>query len=120
MNSPTAISKRLLTILPPIVHKIRAQARIAAKGRLTMPQFRILAYIDRGLCNVGSLAEEAAVAQPTMSKMVDGLVNRGLIRRIADKTDRRSIKLALTKKGALALSASKRALESHMSKDFAK
>lgn len=99
MNTPEELSKRLLEVLPPIVQKLRAEARVAVKGKITMPQFRILANIKQGFMTVSAIAENQMVAQPTASKMIDGLVNRGFIKRVASKDDRRKIHLELSKKG---------------------
>ncbi|MDB5037545.1 MAG: MarR family protein [Bacteriovoracaceae bacterium] len=116
MNSPLTIAKRLLEVIPPIVQKIRSEARLAVKGKITLPQFRILSNISQGIKTVGGIAEVHGVAQPTMSKMVDGLVKRGMIKRIADKDDRRQINLALSKKGADLYRQSLKSIQLQLSK----
>lgn len=115
MNSPIALSKRLLEVLPPIVQNLRSDARIAVKGQLTLPQFRILGALNRGLQTVGAIAEEQGVAQPTASKMVDGLVKRGLIKRVSSPNDRRQIHLELSKKGISTFQQGKQAVQMRMS-----
>lgn len=82
------------------MRRIRSNLRIAASDELTVPQFRILAHIRGGLRHVGEIADLTDVSQPAMSKMVDGLVSRGLIRREPDRQDRRLIALRLTPKGS--------------------
>ena len=55
-----------------------------------------------------SLAELAAAEQvkpPTMSRIVDALVERGLITRIAKPGDRRSVEITATKEGVQLLDA---------------
>lgn len=101
MNSPTSaqLAERILDIVPASMRKIRAQVRVEAKLKLTMPQFRILANIYHGFNRVGKIAEYHGVSQPSMSKMVDGLVRRGLIVRAIHSGDRRCVTLTLTKKG---------------------
>ncbi len=101
MNSTDAarLADQILDVLPASMRKIRAEVRLEAGRRLTMPQFRILANIHHGFDRVGRIAEYHGVSQPSMSKMVDGLVRRGLIARTAHADDRRCISLKLTKKG---------------------
>lgn len=70
-----------------------------AARALTFTQLRILLAIQYGKNQVGRLARSARVAQPAMSKIVDRLINLGLIRRAPHPTDRRQIKLRLTPKG---------------------
>ncbi len=77
----------------------RARSHPAVK-ELTFTQLRILLAIEYGKDQVGKLARSARVAQPAMSKVVDHLISRGLVRRDPLPTDRRQIKLRLTPKGA--------------------
>ncbi|KRV50338.1 transcriptional regulator [Wenjunlia vitaminophila] len=46
-----------------------------------------------------ALAERIAVSRPTVTGIVDGLVNAGLARRCADPTNRRNQPVALTEEG---------------------
>lgn len=49
--------------------------------------------------NVSSIARRLQIAQPTASRMVDSLVEKGLVKRERSQADRRKVKLELTKKG---------------------
>jgi DNA-binding MarR family transcriptional regulator len=99
MGSELELAKRFLDVIPPLMHELRTEVRSAALDRLTVPQFRILANIHRGLCHVGEIADHHGVSQPAMSKMVDKLVNQGLIKRVTHESDRRHFVLSLTAKG---------------------
>ncbi len=99
MKSNTDLGKRLLEVIPPLMHQIRIEVRASAKKELTIPQFRILAHIQLGVKHVSQIAELHGVSQPSMSKMVEGLVKRGLIKRAPHSSDRRQIVLELTGKG---------------------
>jgi DNA-binding MarR family transcriptional regulator len=81
----------------PVMHQARSHPDVK---ELTFTQLRILLAIEYGKDQVGKLARSAQVAQPAMSKIVDHLINRGLVRRNPHPTDRRQIKLNLTPKGA--------------------
>ncbi len=89
----------------------RSLERAAAACDLTLAQFRILALIAAGDERSSLLAERLAVAKPTITAVVDGLVERHLVVREAVVGDRRSIRVALTPTGVVAL----RAAEDEMS-----
>jgi DNA-binding MarR family transcriptional regulator len=52
-----------------------------------------------GKKSLSDLAQAEQVRPPTMSRIVDALVRDGLVRREADKTDRRSVSITATDKG---------------------
>ncbi len=100
MMSELDLAKRFLDVLPPVMHVIRQEVRVAGEGRLTVPQYRILIGIRRGRpSQVSQIADRHGVSRPAMSRMVDGLVRRGLLKRIQDQDDRRQAQLVLTAKG---------------------
>ena len=72
---------------------------------LTLAQFRVLALVAAGDERSSLLAERLAVAKPTITAVVDGLVERGFVAREAVAGDRRSIRVALTPAGDVALRA---------------
>jgi len=82
----------------------RALERAAAVRELTLAQFRVLALIAAGDERSSLLADRLAVAKPTITAVVDGLVERGFVAREAVAGDRRSIRVAVTPSGAAALS----------------
>ena len=81
----------------------RSLERAAAARDLTLAQFRVLALVAAGDERSSLLADRLAVAKPTITAVVDGLVERGLVERAAVVGDRRSIRLTLTKAGVDAL-----------------
>ena len=99
MPTDIEIAKKFLETVPPLVRIIRSEIRCVAGKEMTVPQYRILANIQLGMCNVGTIAENHGVSQPAMSKMVEALVKRGLISREHSEKDRRQISLSLTKNG---------------------
>lgn len=117
-GTPLDLAQQLISVLPPIMQQLRAQARVAIKGKLTLPQFRILANIRTGINTVGGIADNIGVTQPTMSKMVDGLVLKGLIKRETHISDRRQINLTLTKKGDTLFLQSRQLVQMSLSQKF--
>jgi DNA-binding MarR family transcriptional regulator len=53
----------------------------------------------RGPIRLGELNRRVLLSQPALSRMVDRLVERGLVRREADAGDGRSVRLSLTTEG---------------------
>jgi DNA-binding MarR family transcriptional regulator len=48
---------------------------------------------------VGALAEGAGIAQPTATRMLDGLERQGIVERRPSTADRRSVEVELTARG---------------------
>jgi DNA-binding MarR family transcriptional regulator len=67
---------------------------------LTMPQFKLLLLIAscKGL-RVGDLAQRLGVTPPTVTTILDRLVEHGLVRREDDPVDRRLVIARLTAEG---------------------
>jgi long-chain acyl-CoA synthetase len=74
-------------------------------GELTLPQYRLLAMISEGSERATALAGRLALAKPSVSAMVDALVERGLVTRASVDGDRRAVRLQLTAAGDAALLA---------------
>ncbi|MFN0072522.1 MAG: MarR family winged helix-turn-helix transcriptional regulator [Chloroflexota bacterium] len=67
---------------------------------LTMPQLKVLFRLNaQGPARVGALARALRVTLPTMTGILDRLVEQGLIRRDEDPTDRRLVISRLTPEG---------------------
>ena len=94
---------------------VRNLARVArmlerSTGGLTLTQYRVLATVDDGGERATHLADALALAKPTVTAAVDGLVERGLLSREAVPGDRRCLRIALTPAGATALIAAETAM----------
>src|SRR5579885_2923881 len=99
MSKANDLAKLLLDVLPPSMHQIRLVMRSVKPVDLTVPQFRIVGSIFRGRNQPSEIAKHQGVSLPAMSKMIHGLVKRGLIKRSVHARDRRQIELKLTKQG---------------------
>src|SRR3954465_7991040 len=87
---------------------VRTLTRLArmlerSAGDLSLPQFRVLALVDEGGERASQLAERLAVGKPTVTAVVDGLVERGYLKRTADSGDRRVTRITSTSAGRRAL-----------------
>jgi long-chain acyl-CoA synthetase len=84
----------------------RVAARLArqievglSEVELSLPQYRILMFLDEGATVASRLADHLAVSRPTITAVVDGLVARGLVQRTPQDHDRRRVGHALTAAG---------------------
>jgi DNA-binding MarR family transcriptional regulator len=84
----------------------RARGRAAAEAEregLSVAQFGLLysfVRLRRGeALPVGALAEAAGIAQPTATRMLDGLERQGIVERRPSTEDRRSVSVQLTDRG---------------------
>lgn len=92
------------------VAAVRAAARLAkvsgsalAEVDLTLAQYRVLVFLDRGERPASHVATLLDVAPSTVTSVVDGLCARGLVERGEDLRDRRRVVLSLTALGATQL-----------------
>jgi long-chain acyl-CoA synthetase len=100
----------------PYVRTLTRLARMLERGAgdLTLPQFRVLALVEEGGGRASQLADRLAVAKPTITAVVDGLVERGYLKRSADSDDRRATKITLTAAGKRALYGAEHAMHARL------
>lgn len=73
---------------------------------LSAPRLSALSVIVfAGPMSLAELAMAEQVRPPTMSRIVDALVEKGLVTRVVDTRDRRSVRIAATTDGAQLLEA---------------
>ena len=97
-----ALVAALETVMPRY-HSVLRRALFDAEGddRLTFPQLRclhVMANTD-GPSLASRLARTLLVTPPTMTRTIDGLVERGLVTRQPDPVNRRQISLVITPEG---------------------
>lgn len=73
--------------------------RAVADVGLSLPQYRVLANLSEGPSAASSLAERLIVSRPSVTAIADGLVERGLVERRSDTSDRRAVVHVLTDRG---------------------
>ncbi len=107
MTSPTAeCARQVLEVVPMVMHAIRTEMRGHRDSDLSVPQFRVLIYLNRHAgASLSDIAEHMGLTLPSLSKMMDGLVTRRLVTRQPDPRDRRRITLSLTPSGETAMQA---------------
>ena len=89
----------------------RARGRAAREtlpGELSLAQYHLLDPLAQGPRTNRELAELAGISAPTATRIVDGLLQRGLVSRVEDPTDRRAVVISLTPEGRSALGRKQR------------
>ena len=90
----------ILDVTPKIIQALRVQMRSQRQHDLSVPQFRTLTFLSRHPgSSLSAAAEHIGLTLPTMSVLIEGLVQRGLVDRAADARDRRRVLLTLTPTG---------------------
>ncbi len=102
-------ARELLEVVPVIVKDIRSEMRSRRSPDLTVPQFRTLAFVDRNKgTSLSAVANHMGLTLPSTSKLVDGLLARGMLTREDNPADRRRVKLGVTNHGLTILETSRR------------
>lgn len=93
-------AREIMETVPQIVQAIRVEMRLGHGANISIPQFRTLRFIQRNpKSSLSNLADYLGLTPPSVSKLVEGLVNQKLINRQESSTDRRRLTLELTQTG---------------------
>ena len=91
---------------PQVVAAARAAAKLARQVTiplgevdLSLPQYRVLAFLDEGEAAPSDLAGRLSVSRPSITALMDGLITRGLVERRPDTDDGRRVHHHLTDTG---------------------
>jgi MarR family 2-MHQ and catechol resistance regulon transcriptional repressor len=78
----------------------RAAEKNLLRADLSVAELRILRVLrERGSTPMNRFSTETMLSQPTITGMVDKLEERGLVKRVRSKEDRREVLIAITPKG---------------------
>ncbi|MGB3517922.1 MAG: MarR family transcriptional regulator [Elainellaceae cyanobacterium] len=102
--TPDQCAVDVLTVIPLVTRWLRAEMRHQGQPHLSLSQLRVLHFLHRRpQSSLSELADYLDVTRPTMSVMVDRLVQRGWVHRQDDVQERRRIALTLTEAGTAQL-----------------
>ncbi len=108
-------ARQILDVVPLVMRNIRSELRTHRSADISVPQFRAMGYIDSNDgASLSDLAAHIGLTLPSMSKLIDGLVSRKLVTRVAHSHDRRRICLSLTPLGREELRAAHRFTERYL------
>ncbi|MBI00019.1 MAG: hypothetical protein CL467_05360 [Acidimicrobiaceae bacterium] len=81
-----------------VVVAARAAAKLARQVTiplveldLSLPQYRVLTFLDEGGTNPSELADRLSVSRPSVTALMDGLTERGWVERERDPEDGRRV-----------------------------
>ena len=93
-----AAGRAVAELMPKIIRGV--QLDFFLKRGITQTQFLVLgAVLSYQRCAMGTLARSLHVTMPTMSGIVERLVQAGFLRRVPHVEDRRQVVVELTAKG---------------------
>jgi DNA-binding MarR family transcriptional regulator len=98
---PAALPRALPELLSQVAHEVsrRVEAALGPDGP-TLDQWRVLALLTDGAGHpMTEIASHARVPAPTLTKIVDRLVDRALVYRRVDEVDRRRVLVFLSEHG---------------------
>jgi DNA-binding MarR family transcriptional regulator len=115
LGSPDESARQILEAIPMVMAAIRTEIRSHRGSELSMPQFRVLIFLNRHEgASLSDIAEHLGLTLPSMSKMIDGLVARNMVTRQMDTEDRRRVILAPTDLGRTTMQSAYQATESRL------
>jgi DNA-binding MarR family transcriptional regulator len=90
--------------------------QLTAEG-VSLDQWRLMkALSEAGGMTMGKLAEELALNHPTLTKLVDRMVQDALVYRVPDPNDRRKVRMFLSDKGSALLASQNKRVQDHETK----
>jgi DNA-binding MarR family transcriptional regulator len=113
--SPNDLAREIIDVVPLVMRELRSEMRSNRGPGLSVPHFRALGYLNgHEGASLSELAEYVGLRLPSMSTLVDGMVERGLVTRSASEQDRRRLTLCLTARGQSTLAAARRAAQARL------
>lgn len=88
-------------VMPVLIQEFaRRQANELYKGKITLPQFLILDFLNKkGECKMTEIAHFMHVTTAAMTGIVERIKRCNYVQRVYEPSDRRIIKIRLTAKG---------------------
>jgi MarR family transcriptional regulator for hemolysin len=100
-------ARQLLEVVPLIMQDIRSEMRRRGSLDLSVPQFRVLAFVNRNEgTSLWEVARHMGLTPPSTSRLVDNLIERDLMTRRDHPDDRRRVRLTVTRHGRAILQKS--------------
>jgi DNA-binding MarR family transcriptional regulator len=104
-----------MDVVPLVMRHLRGWMRSERAAGLSVPQFRTLALLGRlGGSPLTAVAEHLGLSAASVSRMVQGLVTKGLVVREPGTSDRRQVSLRLSDRGRSVMNAARRRTEMHL------
>lgn len=102
----TRVADRLHSAAIHLLRRLRKQDEATGLGAARLSALSVVVFA--GPLALGELARAEQVKPPTMTRIVNGLVRAGLVKREVDREDRRVARVRATPKGVRVLQAGRR------------
>lgn len=99
--SIAGFADKMNEVMPVLIQEFaRRQANELYKGKITLPQFFILDFLNKkGECKMTEIAHFMHVTTAAMTGIVERIKRCNYVQRVYEPSDRRIIKIRLTAKG---------------------
>lgn len=101
------LAERLLDTIPAVMkllhREMRGSSGTESGPGFSLPQLRLMAHVKRGAATATELADLQGVSLAAISKLIETMVKKGLLRREYRDGNRKQIFLKLTDRGLAAL-----------------
>lgn len=112
----------LLEVVPHVMRAIRDQMRQHRSADLSVPEFRTLGFLDQHSgTSLIAVADHIGLSPASMCRLMDGLVERGLVTRERkfNAFDRRYVTLELTARGRAILKTARSTTQAYLAEVLA-
>ena len=100
----------MLDAIPAAMRIIRQHMRSHRLPGMSVPLFRVLGFLDRcGAATLSAAAEHVGTTLPSMSRIIQSLVEGQLVQRHPGSPDRRTVCLEITARGRRVLETARKA-----------
>ncbi len=119
-QSRREVAEGVLEITLLVTRLVTPEVRRLRPKQLSLSHMRALGFLDANPdADLSAIADYVGLTLPSMSTLVDGLVRRGLVVRLAAPRDRRRLRLRLTGAGRAALRSALAAAQAVLETRFA-
>lgn len=117
--SSAECARQVLDVVPAVMRPLRQQMRSHRAAGLSIPQFRALCFVERyDGASLSAVAEHLDLSLPTVSRMINGLVERGYMQRRSSEDDRRHMSLSLRPRGQAVMKTARQATQQFLADKF--
>jgi DNA-binding MarR family transcriptional regulator len=111
-------AREVLDVVPAVLRPLRRQMRSHRAG-LSIPQFRSLCFVERyDGASLSMVADHLDLSLPTVSRMINALVQRGYMQRKSSEDDRRHVSLSLRARGQAIMREARHATQQYLAERF--
>ena len=118
-GSSSRCAADILDAVPVAIRFIRSEMRNHRSAELSLPQYRALLFVSfyQG-ASLSAVSEQLGLSLSATSRLIDGLVGKGLLKRQASPGDRRQMALSVTPRGQSAYRAARRATQAKLAEEL--